>query len=171
MPPSHLGTRTPRSVGRRVPGPSRTLSAGLVERVPARARALRSRVVDREAGGLERVDEVDRRLGHVRDAHLVHDDPDAVLLLGDVLVRELVVQVHRVAKTGAPARLDGHPKRDVRASLLDEELLDLAGGVLGELDHRPSVGGWESGPWILPAPGRSSTGEVRFPSGRPPRPG
>jgi hypothetical protein len=111
-----------------------------VEGVAAGARALRHRVVDREAGGLQRVDEVDLGLGQVRDAHPVDDDPDAELLLGDVLVRELVVQVHGVAEPRAATGLDGHPERDVGAPLLGHELLHLAGCGFGQLDHRSSVG-------------------------------
>src|SRR5678815_2573139 len=81
---------TGRACGLRGPGNE------LVERMPAGARALGDRVVDREPRGLERVHEVDLGFRQVGDAHPVDHDADAELLLGDVLFRELVVQVHRV---------------------------------------------------------------------------
>src|SRR5205085_9811490 len=110
-------------------------AGSLVEGVPAGAGALCLGVVDREPGRFEAIDEVDLRVREVRDAHLVDDDPDPELLGGDVLLGELVVEVHRVAEARAAARLDRHTERDVIATLLLQELLHLARRVLGQLDH------------------------------------
>src|SRR6476660_6467246 len=86
--------REPRSVSW---GPTRR-AVSSVERVPAGAAALRGRVVDREPRLLERVDEIDRRLREVRDGHLVDHHSDTVLLADRVLLRGLVIEVHRVAE-------------------------------------------------------------------------
>src|SRR5205814_8386341 len=100
------------------PGLLRTDWLGLVERVPAGAGSLGHRVVDGEPGGLQGVHEVDGGLGDVRRAHAVHHQPDPELFVADVLVPDLVVQVHRVAEARASAGLHGDPKGDVGAALL-----------------------------------------------------
>src|SRR5512144_1148888 len=81
----------------------------LVEGVAAGAAALRGRVVDREPALVEGVDEIDRRLREVGHRHLVDHEPHAVLLLRLVLVRDLIIEVHRVAEPRAPAGLYGDP--------------------------------------------------------------
>src|SRR5437879_7950164 len=134
-------TMTPSELSRLADGDAPSKSSGtgwwkLVEGVAAGARSLSHRVVDGEPRGLEGVDEVDRGLGQIRHAHPVDDQPDPELLLGLVGVAHLVVEVHRVPEPGAPSRLDGDPERDVVAPFLDEKLLDLACGVLGQL-HGP----------------------------------
>src|SRR6266542_131930 len=106
-----------------------------VEGVAAGAAALGHRVVEGEARLLQGVQEVDLGLIEVRDAHPVDHDPDAVLLFGEVLLRDLVVQVHRVAKPRATARLDGHPKGDVGTALLLEQFPDLSGCGFGQREH------------------------------------
>src|SRR5712692_11366353 len=91
FPPSSLNTWN-EGYARR--GPSR---GRLVEGVPAGAGALRGRVVDREAGLIQRVHEVDRCLREVGHAHLVHHEANAELLGGLVLLGDLVIEVHGVA--------------------------------------------------------------------------
>ena len=72
--------------------------------------------------------------------------------LGGVALGDLVVEVAwRTRSPRAATRLDGHPERDVRASLLLEELLDLASRRFGECDHGdPGVSDGADGslPWI-----------------------
>src|ERR671924_238910 len=68
----------------RLSGTTRSWSDRLVERLAARARALRVRVVDREARLLERVQVVHLRALQVRRAHLVDDELHAGRLSDDI---------------------------------------------------------------------------------------
>ena len=126
--------------GARVPRRRRS-----VERVAAGAAALGGRVVDREPGLLERVDEVDRRLGEVRarsscrsrGARRTAPRPESFSRPGRRgTSRSAVRSTHRAGRRRAARCRRGLPRR---------ELLHLAGSGLGERDHRSSgVGSWRS---------------------------
>src|SRR6266576_3471465 len=95
-----------------------------VERVPARARMHRVRVVDREAGAHQAVDVVDLAAADVGGAEVVDDDVNAVLVDGDVLGAAHVVEGHAVLHAGAATAADEDSERQLRVALLGEELLE-----------------------------------------------
>src|SRR5467141_3429141 len=74
-----------------------------VERVAARARVHRVRVVDREASAHQAVDVVDLAAAYVGGAEVVDHDLDAVLVDSDVLGAPHVVEGHAVLHAGAAA--------------------------------------------------------------------
>ena len=70
----------------------------------------------------------------VGDAHPVDDDVDAVEVLDDVAVELALVEEQLVAQTGAAAGLHGDAQREVVATLLVEQRLDLRGRGVGDED-------------------------------------
>src|SRR5437667_10206399 len=108
--PTGSGPRSPREL--------------LVERVAARAGALRVGVVDGETLGVDPVGEVDRRARQVGRAHPVHDDLDGDAVgreLGDhVAVERALVEEELVPQARAAAGLDGDAQSKVIPALLVE---------------------------------------------------
>src|SRR5919205_1749198 len=121
----------PRAAATRQPSATRRR---LVERVAAGAGSGCVGVVDREALLLDRVHEVDRRTGQIRDAHPIDDHLDAAKVTDLVAVERALVKEQLVAQAGAAARLYGDAQPKVVATLLLEQRLDLAGGVGGKDD-------------------------------------
>src|SRR6266540_2679576 len=103
---------------RTLPAPShRVVRPVLVEALAAGAGALGVGVLDGEARLLERVEVVDAGATEVRRAHAVGDHLDTVDLAAHVALERTVVEEQRVAETGAAARLDRDPERQVFAAL------------------------------------------------------
>src|SRR5713226_8857318 len=103
-----------------------------VERVPARARVHRVRVVDREAGAHQAVDVVDFAAADVRGAVVVDHDLDAVLVDGDVLGPAHIVEGHAVLHARAAAAADEDAEGQLGVPFLGEQLLEACLGVGGE---------------------------------------
>src|SRR5687768_11339176 len=105
-----------------------------VERVAARAGALRVGVVDGEALRVDPVREVDRGAGQVRRAHAVDHDGYAAEVLDDIAVEVALVEEEVVAQAGTATRLHSDPELKVVAAFLLQKSLDLDRGHLGEVD-------------------------------------
>src|ERR1044072_5205780 len=94
------------------------------------------RVVDLEARALQRLDVVDDRPAHVRQARLVDEDLQAGVL-EDLVAVALGVEREVVLKAGAAAALDAHAqagRRDV-GTLRRKELMDLLRALVRDGDH------------------------------------
>src|SRR5467141_2858654 len=103
-----------------------------VERVAARARVHRVRVVDREAGPHEAVHVVDLAAPDVRGAEVVDHDLDAVLVDGDVFGTSHVVESHAVLHPRTAAAAHEDAERQLGVAFFGEELLEADLGVGGE---------------------------------------
>src|SRR6266851_4168275 len=103
-----------------------------VERVPARARVHRVRVVDREAGPHEAVHVVDLAAADVGRAEVVDHDLNAVLVDGDVLGPAHIVEGHAVLHARAAAAADEDAEGQLGVPFLGEQLLEACLGVGGE---------------------------------------
>ena len=109
----------------------------LVERISARTRAFRVRVVDLESGGLNGVFVIDRRALEVRSALPVDDNLDAVECDDGVTVERSFVKEEVVAESAAAAGLDNKPEAQIVPLLAAEKSFCLVDGRGGE---RNSVG-------------------------------
>src|SRR4051812_40924797 len=107
---------------------------GSVERVTTGAGALRVRVVDGEALGVDAVREVDGGTGEVRRAHPVHDHLDTVEVGDDVAVERPLVEEQLVSQAGAATGLHGDAQAQVIAPFLIDQGLDLDSGNIGQDD-------------------------------------
>src|SRR6476646_710172 len=110
---------------------------GDLERVAAAARGSDVRVVDLEAGLLDRLQEVDLGAAKVGRAERVDDDRDALRLDLGVAVLGAAVEAQRVLEAGAAAALDGNAQHaGLALGLLGHQALDLRGRALREHDPR-----------------------------------
>jgi hypothetical protein len=93
------------------------------------------RVVDREPGGLDRVDVVDLGALEVRGAEGIDDDLDPVKLELVVALGRTAVEPEAVLEPGTAPALNGDAK-DVDVLFLGHQLLDLRRGSLGHGHQR-----------------------------------
>src|SRR6266511_462749 len=105
-----------------------------LERVAATAGRDGVRVVDREAGRLDRVDVVDLGALKVRGAERIDDDGHAVLLEREVAFGGRGVEAEAVLEAGAAAALDRDPQH-ADLGLLGEQLLDLRRRRFGQRER------------------------------------
>src|SRR5215472_5254390 len=136
------------SVKRKAPGATRSLKTFTMsappkgtttgsdaERAAAAASALDVRVVELEAGSLERFDVIDFNTLQVHRAHLVHSDLQAIEIQYFVGLVGLVFKRHMVLETGTAATHDGDTQGYRHRRLHCHDFLDLAGGNGREIDH------------------------------------
>src|SRR5205823_2185332 len=107
---------------------------GHLERRAASARGDRVRVVDLEAGLLDRLQVVDGRAAQVRGAEGIDDDADTLALVLDVALLGAAVEAEPVLEAGAAAALDRDPQNADVVFLLDQ-VLDLRGRASGQRDE------------------------------------
>src|SRR3954452_11340626 len=138
--PTRSAAKT-RAAGRRCLDRRDLLVLGNAEGRAAAARGHDVRVVHLEAGALERVHVVDARAVDVREALVVHEDPQAVVLEDRVAVA-LVVEGEVVLEAGAAAAAHADAQAGERqvGVLGLQELADLLGARLGEEDALCVVG-------------------------------
>src|SRR3954471_10872347 len=117
------------------------LVLGNAEGRAAAARGHDVRVVHLEARALQRVDVVDARAVDVREALVVDEDPQAVVL-EDRVAFALVVEGEVVLEAGAAAAAHADPEAgEGQVGVLRiQELADLRGARLGEVDALGVVG-------------------------------
>src|SRR6185312_2191152 len=106
-----------------------------LEGVTTAARRAGIRIVDREAGRLDRIDVVDLGALEVRSAERIHDDLDAVHLELEVAFGCTTVETEPVLEPRTTAALNGDAE-DVDVFLLRHQLLDLGGRRLGDRHQR-----------------------------------
>src|ERR687887_2481654 len=111
------------------------------ERRAAAARRDDVRVVDLEAGALQRVDVVDRRAVDVGQA-LVVDEQTQAAVLEDRIAVALLVEGELIleARAAAAAHADAQAGTGEVQALRVEELADLLGALVGERDALGVVG-------------------------------
>src|SRR5699024_9689081 len=129
-------TRPRHSEGGRRAGTAPTLTTTVrccsVERIATGAATARVRIVDRETLLFDAVDEVDRSAFHIRCAHPVDRELQAVEVLEQVSIEITLVKEQLVPETGTPTRLHGNTKVHIVAPLLLEQGLRLVGGGLAQ---------------------------------------
>src|SRR3978361_1437850 len=107
-------------------------SSDSAERVAAGAGTRGVRVVDGEALLLDGVDEVDGGTAEVRQTHPVDYEVEAAPVGAVVPVELALVEEQLVPQARAAAGLNGDPQRQVVATFLVEQGLDLQRGRLRE---------------------------------------
>src|SRR5437016_11526410 len=103
------------------------------ERGPAAARGGGIRVADHELRPVEALAVIDFGPGEVLDAHRVDEQLDAQILDAGVAFLDLLVELKAVLQARAAATLHEYAQHQLGIALAENEVADLAGGGIGEL--------------------------------------
>src|ERR1700733_11743793 len=126
------------SAGRRLAAvATRTAAAsGSRERGAAAASGGGVRIADHELRAVETLAIVDLRAGEVLYAHRVDEQLHAEVLDAGVAVLQLLIELEAVLQPRAAPALHEHAQHELGVALALDEVADLAGGSVGELERR-----------------------------------
>src|SRR6266446_7458441 len=93
------------------------------------------RITDHELRAIEPLAVVDLRAGEVLHAHRIHQQLHAQVLDAGIAVLDLLIELEAVLQPRAAATLHEHAQHELRVALATDQVPDLAGRGVGELER------------------------------------